>query len=228
MADSVPGKTFLFNAAIDEIAQTKTEGLEIGLAYFYCKYNDPLQSNYEEICKSLIAQLLKSNQNGLEYLYNFALQSGERYATSKSGFQEILQSMVQCFDRVFIGIDGIDECELAERKQITSLLRTLTQPSDQGRAVKCFVFGCAERDIEQSLIHCNRLDLKNKHMTGGIEHYVNTRLALINLLLRFRPQKIQEISRKIVAQSAGIIRPWQHSLTELTNFRNVSSSSSDH
>lgn len=206
MADSLPGKTFLFNAAIDEIARTRTEGLQIGLTHFYCKYNDPLRSNYEEICKSLIAQLLKNNQNGLEYLYNFALQSGERHATSKSDFQEIIQSMAQCFDQVFIGIDGIDECELAERKQITSLLRTLTQPSEQGQVVKCFVFGCAERDIERSFIHCNRLDLKSTRMTESIEHYVNARLALINLFLRLRPQKIQEISRKIVAQSAGIIR----------------------
>jgi len=113
--------------------------------------------------------------------------------------------MIQCYDQVFIGIDGIDECEPVERKCIVSLLKNLSQPCEQDTIVKVLIFGCAEHDIERSLVGCNRLDLKSHHITGGIEHYVNTRLVRLNSVFRFRPQKLEEIARRIADKSAGII-----------------------
>lgn len=179
--------------------------LTIGIAYFYCKYDDPLRSSYDEICKSLIGQLLKDNATCLEYLYDFALKSSERNASTRNAFQEILQALLSCYDQVFIGIDGIDECEPAERKRVMSLLRSLIQPSDQNTIVRVLVFSCAEKDIERSLSPCKRLEVKTHHLTGSIEFYVNTRLHALNAIFKFKTPKLEEIARKIIEQSAGIL-----------------------
>lgn len=179
--------------------------LMIGVAYFYCKYNDPLRSSYDEVCKSLIGQLLKDNVTCLEYLYAFALKSCERHASTSNAFPEILKALLSCYDQVFIGIDGIDECEPAERKRLTSLLRSLIQPSDQETIVRVLVFSCAENDIERSLSPCKRLDVKSHHVWRSIESYVNTRLNALNAIFKFRALKLEEIARKITEQSAGIL-----------------------
>ena len=43
----------------------------------------------------------------------------------------MLSSVVQCYDQVFIGIDGFDACELEERRQTIEALQQLLQASEQ-------------------------------------------------------------------------------------------------
>jgi len=188
---------------ITEVEQTWMPGSESGMAYFYCRYNDPLRNNYEAIAKGLISQLLKSNHNCLQYVFDVVLKSGERHASTKKLFPEMLSNMVLCYDQVFIGIDGLDECEPAERKQTLSLLHSLLTPLENVSKVKILLSSCAEKDIERSIRPCKNLQLKPQYLSIAIESYVRMRLAKLNERFRFSAARLEEIILRIANQSSG-------------------------
>ena len=203
-AETLTGKTFLFNAIIEHLIQSTKGNLNIATIFFYCKYNDPQTKTHEEISKSLIAQLLKNNQNCLDYLYDFAMKSGERYAKGKKSFSEILYNLIQCYDQIFLGIDGLDECEPAERKQAISMLQSLLRAPEQGSILQILLCSRAEKDIERSLTKCKRLHIKSQNLSTPIRTYVGIRLASLNEIFRFRASNLKEIALQISDQSEGM------------------------
>jgi hypothetical protein len=202
-AKAETGKTFLFNAMIQRIIETRAAPTQFATAFVYCKYNDPQRSSFEEIMKSLIAQLVQNNQNCIDYLYAFALKSGERHAKTKKTFTQMLCSVVQCYDQVFLGIDGLDECELEERKQTIAALQLLLQTPEQDSKVKIILCSCAEKDIERALRGCHPLDLKSQCLSPAIRSYVRTRLTSLNRSFKFSKSTIEGIVDKIASRSEG-------------------------
>lgn len=154
--------------------------------------------------KSLIAQLVQNNQHCIDYLYNFALKSGERHAKTKKTFTQMLCSVAQCYDQVFIGIDGLDECEQDERRQTIVALQELLQAPEQDSKVKIILCSCAEKDIERALEGCHRLDLKNQYISPAIRSYVRTRLTSLNQSFKFSTSTIEGIVDKVSSRSEGM------------------------
>lgn len=192
---------------IDWLIQRKQGNPNVVIGYFYCKYNDPRRSSCEEIAKSLIAQLLNGNQNCLDYLYDVASKSGEKHAIDKKSFSEILHSLSQCYDQVFFGIDGLDECEPVERKQAISLLQSLLRTSGQVCTIKILLCSCAEKDIERALEKEKRWHIKIKDLSAPIQTYVRIRLASLNQIFKFRASKLEQFALQISGQSEGMDFP---------------------
>jgi hypothetical protein len=197
------GKTVLFSAMVDEIGGTISDRVETGLVYLYCKYKDQHRDNFTEITKSLIDQLLGENESCLEYLYDTLLSEDSEHATTKTGLRRIIQALIQCYDLVFIGIDGLDECEQSERSALLSLVESLVHPSEAETNVKVFLTSRAEIDIERSLGSSTRIHLKSQNLFADIQVYVNTR-AIELRRFELTSESIQEITEKLVVQSAGM------------------------
>jgi hypothetical protein len=189
---------------MQKIIETRVTSARFATAFVYCKYNDPQRSSFEEIMKSLIAQLAQNNQNCIDYLYAFALKSGERHAKTKKTFTQMLCSIVQCYDEVFIGIDGLDECELEERKQTIAALQGLLQAPEQDSKIKIILCSCAEKDIERALKGCHRLDLKSQHLSPSIRSYIRSRLTSLNQSFKFSKSTIDGIVDKVSSRSEGM------------------------
>jgi hypothetical protein len=188
---------------VNEYKRNNTTALEFGAAFFYCKYNDSMRNTYIAIARSLVSQLLHNNQNGLAYMYDVVLKSGERYANTKKIFPELLSGLVQCYSHVLIGIDGLDECEPAERKQTIVLLRSLLDSSEHGSKLKVLISSCAEKDIERSIGVCKSLRLKAQDLSAAIESYVRTRLVGLNQAFKFSTARLEHIALQISNESAG-------------------------
>jgi hypothetical protein len=188
---------------VNEYRRNKTTALEFGAAFFYCKYNDPMRNAYNAISRSLVSQLLQNNQNGLAYMYDVVLKSGERYASTKKIFPDLLSSLAQCYSHVLVGIDGLDECEPVERKQTITLLRSLLDSSEHGSKLKVLISSCAEKDIERSIGVCKSLRLKAQDLSDAIESYVRMRLVGLNQTFRFSTARLEHIALQISNESAG-------------------------
>jgi hypothetical protein len=194
----------LFSAIVGEIDKTISNRTETGLVYLYCKYKDQHRDNFAEISKSLIYQLLGDNESCLEYLYDTVLSQDADHATTKTGLRRIIQALVQCYDLVFIGMDGLDECEQAERSALLSLVESLVHPPEAETNVKVFLTSRAEIDVERSLGSSSRIDLNSHHLFADIQIYVNTR-AIELRRFELTSQSAREITEKLVDQSAGTI-----------------------
>ena len=171
--------------------------------FFYCKYNDPSRNQYSQLAKSLIVQLLGSNANCLAYLYEKVLESGEFRAQAKQKYEEIILSMIQCYKKVWIGIDGLDECEQLERKDILSLVHKLSAPTEDESDVKVFLASRAERDIELSPGLSKPLVIKDHHLKSDISKYLQKEAQALREKFDLPEERLRSIVSLVSQRSKG-------------------------
>lgn len=122
------GKTVLASRVVDEAQRLKPSP---AVLYFYCKHSNAERDNFISIARTLLAQLLQHDDDLLGYLYESCCQSGESYLTSHHLINELLKFALDNCPSAYIVLDGIDECERAERKALVTWFRDYVenQPS---------------------------------------------------------------------------------------------------
>ncbi|KAH6890691.1 hypothetical protein B0T10DRAFT_325065 [Thelonectria olida] len=108
------GKTMLAGCLVQEALRRQTIG--VGVAYFYCDFKDARTQSLLQILGTLAAQLADQNNEAYECLQRYykRLHPLEANAIARTptviNLVSILQEMTECFERVSIIIDGLDEC----------------------------------------------------------------------------------------------------------------------
>ena len=197
---NVPGKTVLFSSIVDEINEVLSESQVV---FFYCKSTDPSRKTFDGIARSLIAQILQLNPNCLGYLYDKVIGSGERHPSTTETYREILKTIAVNHNLLFVGVDGLDECEEPERRLILSVIETLLKVSDEGRNVKFFLTSRKEKDIERSLRSAIHLDIKPHHLEKDIRAYVEARSLKLSEKFEFSSEKEKCITAGISSRPKG-------------------------
>ncbi|RYN46116.1 hypothetical protein AA0118_g12682 [Alternaria tenuissima] len=112
------GKTILSSAIIDE-CKAQPEFLT---CFFYCHDGDPMSSTAVGILKGLADQLLDQYPQMLPPCFTRRRLSGEPSLRSISQAKKLLEDFCDTIPKLFIVIDGLDECEKAERSQVLDIL----------------------------------------------------------------------------------------------------------
>ncbi|KAA6409279.1 MAG: hypothetical protein FRX48_06832 [Lasallia pustulata] len=170
------GKTLLFSSIVDEVRSSSPKAT---VAFFYCKYNNVLRNSYQEIVKSLIAQLLYNDDDCLRYLYDKAVTSRERHPSTRSVLEDLIVTMAQLHRNLSIGIDGADECEPSERR-------------------------CTEKDIEESLQLSTHLALKAHHLDSDIRSYIDIRSIELGEAFSCNKERVHEAACKVAGRPKGM------------------------
>jgi hypothetical protein len=93
---------------------------DVTVAFFYCRYQDDERNTFLAVARGILAQLLHQDDNILAYLYDKASRSGQTTLSTVSLAKELLEIATKNHKKLYIVIDGIDECERDERKEIAS------------------------------------------------------------------------------------------------------------
>ena len=194
------GKTFLFNSIVDEIGQKAPTS---DVVYFYCKESDPSRRSFNEIARSLIGQLLALNPICLDYLYERTLKSGERIPTSNHLCKDILKSLTANHEKLFIGIDGLDECEESERRHVLDLIHGILHSSSTKRNLRIFLTSRKEKDIGESIGSAIRLEIKRHHLEQDIKHYVQVRVSELSKKFSLSVVEKERILENVAKRSDG-------------------------
>lgn len=175
------------------------------MIFFYCKNLDPLRKTFDGIARSLIAQLLRLNPVSLDYLHDTAVDSGEQHPTTFKTYRGILEHITSAHDFLFIGIDGLDECEKDDRHLILSLLDHVLKASNPQANIKIFLASQKMSDLEKSslLKPALRFVIKPQHIKQDIENYVHTRTVQLCNKFDFDPDQQTSISADISSRSEG-------------------------
>jgi hypothetical protein len=144
----------------------------VATVYFYCSYQDSQRNSFIGLARALIAQLLTQNATLLPYLHDQCLDSGQPSLVSSELCQELLSTCLKTSGAVYIIIDGIDECEFAERKSILSFLTPLVSRSDT-HELRALIVSQDENDIRKLLKDCTALRLRDYHNKSDIEVYAS-------------------------------------------------------
>jgi len=119
------GKTVLVSTVIEAIQALSNKNpadKQVRLAYFYCKQGDASRNNFVSVAKGLLSHLVKGNSDLILHIYEQGnLQSGEAILLDRSMTKALLDVAVVDSQKItYVIIDGLDECEPDERKEICS------------------------------------------------------------------------------------------------------------
>ena len=178
------------------------------VVYFYCKQSDDSRTQFFSIARSLIFQLTRNNSVCQEYMYTKILTIGASRTTSKKAYQEIIHTLVQCHNSLYLCIDGLDECEQVERNDILALISRLRQIQQPSCRLRLLVAACAEKDIEQSLQHSIHLELTRLHLNSDIMLYLKMMTTKVSSKFASGSAKSQgqfaaELFEKVVRRPEG-------------------------
>ncbi|KAH8691089.1 hypothetical protein GQ44DRAFT_636325, partial [Phaeosphaeriaceae sp. PMI808] len=127
------GKTVLASFIID-VARSRFPNAEV--AFFYCKYRDPQRNTFIAVARGILAQLTTQNKNLLPYIYEKASESGQKSLSTSALAKELLEAALRSYNTLggyhtlYIIIDGLDECEREDRKEIVSWFRRVITPAE--------------------------------------------------------------------------------------------------
>ncbi|KAM0426320.1 hypothetical protein ACHAPT_008360 [Fusarium lateritium] len=129
------GKSVLAAAIIDECLQRNATNPRTALAYFFCTYRDEKAQEPTSILASLCSQLARQDENAFQTLekYHDELTSERQLQAGPSAKRliKVLRSMCSSFNRVYIIVDGLDECGEQVEESLESLVALLPSPDDE-------------------------------------------------------------------------------------------------
>jgi Cdc6-like AAA superfamily ATPase len=122
------GKTILASIVIEEAQRLSQQA---AVVYFYCKYQDERKKTLTGVLRELLLQSLPHDQDVLPLLYEARAASAEAKLESPAVLKDLLQKVLKSADKVVIVIDGLDECDEPQRKQILSYLLPLLDEANR-------------------------------------------------------------------------------------------------
>ena len=107
------GKSVLAAAIIEECLQRNGKDPDKAVAYFFCTYRQPLSQDPLSILSSLCMQLALQSEEAFEILQEAHHELYDGYFNTQPAperLAEALQRISSCFTRVYLVVDGLDEC----------------------------------------------------------------------------------------------------------------------
>lgn len=117
----------------------------------------------------------------------------------------MVQTVLKCHDDPWLAIDGLDECEPNERKEILSLITDLVESQEPDFGLRVLVASRDEGDIERSLQRSFHLKLSNLQLKGGIGIYIDIEAKKLGRKWEFDNVEIQDICTSVCNRTQGKI-----------------------
>jgi hypothetical protein len=158
---SCVGKTILASAIVDECMQQR----DFLTSYFYCHDGDQSANSAISILKGLADQLLAQYTDLLLPLfYSRRTLSGDASLRSLHVAKKLLEDCCSIVPKLFLIVDGLDECEAAERKEALECLTRLAggcNANDPGK-LRILVVSQFYPDIQRALQSSGAIKLAPK------------------------------------------------------------------
>jgi hypothetical protein len=162
------GKSTLTSFIIEEL-----ETLGSGhVLKFYCKSQDKDRNSFAAIARSLIGQAVAQDKAILPYVFEQSATSGERQLKSIAKTKDILEICLKSLNDVYIVIDGLDECESVEKRNIANWFKEKTLSlQDEGVNIRC-LFSCQSDEVTNKLLRAiPSFDIGGSGLTKDIKTF---------------------------------------------------------
>lgn len=169
------GKTIIASIVVNFLYERFQNDATVGIAYIY--YN--FRRHREQMAEDVLASLLKQLTQGLSSLPDSvkSLHKSHKARRTRPSLQEIstaLQSVAAMYSRVFIIVDALDECQVADGCRTLFLSEIFKLQAEKGfniLATSRFIQKI-EKEFEQS----SRLEIRasdddvRRYLDGRMEH----------------------------------------------------------
>jgi hypothetical protein len=200
-ANPSKGKTILASIIVDSCLQdtSRTTG------YFYCQEDDPEKNDCISIFRGLLSQLLNHCRELIPYCYEKYLSSGELNLTSPALAERLLKLFLEKIPKQFIIIDGLDECNPAQRKLVLSFFTSMVDRCDEREPGKLRVLFVSQdfHDIGKALQTADVMKLTPEDNENDIKAYVHDWSKRIREKYLLNDEQIEFIQESTLIRSKG-------------------------
>ncbi|KAL9111362.1 MAG: hypothetical protein Q9227_004239 [Pyrenula ochraceoflavens] len=199
------GKTILASSLIEN--QFQMQGQAATVLYFYCKSDDSTKNSFLSIGRTLLGQLLQQNIDILlPILYERMIESCESSLRSLRYCQELLDLALQSVGRTYIFVDGLDELDPAQRRQVTPWLVSRVQSYQNQEPGRCRVLFVSqeENDIKRSLSMATTLRITGSDIEPDIRTYVELWGRRIQEKFHLEDEKCKYLKQTTAESSHGM------------------------
>ncbi|CAI6332799.1 unnamed protein product [Periconia digitata] len=199
------GKTILASTIIEHshrLPQAK-------ICFFYCRSTDVDHHAFVRIARAMLSQLMVNNNQLTQLLYDHVTKSSEAMLSSESAAQSLLQTAFNSCDKsqkIYIIIDGLDECNRDERKMITTWFKTQVQniPSTDLGMIRCLFVSQDDGYARKDLSDCASIKLTPEDTRQDIDSFC--KMWQTQIAEKFKPFNLQahDIATIVASRSQGM------------------------
>jgi hypothetical protein len=181
---------------------------EVGIVFAYCKYDSPDPQHLpSQIVSAFIKQLCWEKeeipQSLLDFYYTY---DGNARTPAFDKYKENFLRLVESYDRIFLVIDALDECEQDPRRKIIDFVCELANDLP---CAKIFVTSRVETDIEEAFkrLQTPTIQVEASNVAEDINTFVNDRVGHLvkeNELRLRDPTLAGKIVQTLVTRAEGM------------------------
>ncbi|KAL8659664.1 MAG: hypothetical protein Q9202_007017 [Teloschistes flavicans] len=159
------GKSVLASLVVKSLLPLRTSG-RVAIAHYFFDYKNHAQQSLERVTASLLKQIASAGSElpaAVKDLYQ-RFHSQQHYPR-QSDMAEVLITCCQAYQRVYFILDALDECEIAVRKGLLSLLDDL--PACSATLVTSRPF---QADVEKAFERRSSIQIAAR--SSDLRHYI--------------------------------------------------------
>ena len=199
------GKTVVTSSAVEDIKSLSARDETIGLAFFYCAFNDAASQEPANILGSLLADLSRSKPDLLlefEPEFRQSKQSKSGNGPKLEDIENQLRQAFQRFSKVYLLVDALNESK--NYQAVTnSLTRLFEKPTNNVYIMLTSIDDVIDEDLER-FPKVIRVHMAKRAIMRDIEAFVEASLQNITSLCRLKSPIKEEIRTTLIFGSQGM------------------------
>ncbi|KAL5330616.1 hypothetical protein ACEPPN_000135 [Leptodophora sp. 'Broadleaf-Isolate-01'] len=196
------GKTILASIIIDSTLTNDSKNT----AFFYCKENDSEKNSCISIYRGLLSQMLNNHRDLIPYCHDRMVSTGEINLTTVTQAESLLKVLFEKADNTRVVIDGLDECDVDQRKLLLAFFTDAVDHFDERDPGKLRVLLISQDylDIQKALQCATVLKLTNENNEADIKTYVREWSLKFQSKYELEPAILEEIQYSTCARAKGM------------------------
>lgn len=195
------GKTILASLIVEEARKLQN----VSVIFFYCRYLDSDRSTFLGLARGLLSQLLLQDDDLLSYIHEKASSSGQTILSTESIAKELLTTAIKNSDKLYVIIDGLDECEREERRTIVSFFEEVwaSLPQDRLDSLRCLFISQDDNVASKDFENITSLKVTEAHNKKDIMAYAEARSLEIQAKFGLAADKQLHIQELVTNTAEG-------------------------
>ena len=197
----------LASLVIDEAQKPAQKQQGVSVVFFYCRYLDSERSTFLGLARGLLAQFLSQDDALLSHLHDRASTSGQTTLSTPSVAKDLLETSIRNCDKLYVVIDGLDECERDERRQIVAFFEDIhaSLPQDEADSLRCLFLSQDDNIARKDFAKVPSLKITEAHTRNDILAYALPRSKEIQAKFGLTADRQYDIYQTIVKKAEGRI-----------------------
>lgn len=143
--------------------------------FFYCEFQDPTKHDPTTVLATLLDQLLRQLPITSLTLEGMLQCLANRRSVHELDMESLILTFAEEFERVFVFIDGLDECELEELEEL------LPQLTNIASRLSMFVASRDQPEIRLEFERRLKLTIRPDHIEADLRQFANADVKRISI-----------------------------------------------